>query len=222
MNRNILPGVAGVAIVLITAACSSGVSTTPSGHTSSTAKASTSAKPSAPAKAATVGDYFDVKDSSGNTYRVTLDKLIDPAQGANQFTTPSNGKRFVGAVFTVTAVSGSPKNQNANNNASVVGANGQTYTPDFSPIAGYTDFKPRGDHRGARPVCDRRRDLPGAGGVTVTRVLWGAVGGFGGHRAMVGAVNEHTKKGAHGDSTTAKAAGSHKEPAAFCRSVASG
>ena len=30
---------------------------------------------------------------------VTLTQVIDPAQGADQFTTPDNGNRFVGAVF---------------------------------------------------------------------------------------------------------------------------
>lgn len=175
---NILPGVAVVAVVLVTAACSGGVSTTPSGHTSGTAKASTSAKPSAPAKAATVGDYFDVKDGSGNTYRVTLDKLIDPAQGADQFSTPDNGKRFVGTVFTITALSGSPKDQDANNNASVVGANGQTYTPDFNSIAGYTDFS-----SGQINVA-QGQSVTGAvtfqvpTGVKVTRVLWSTQSGF--------------------------------------------
>ena len=180
MNRNILPGVAGVAIVLVTAACSSGVSTTPSGHTSGTAKASTSAKASASptAKAATVGDYFDVKDSSGDTYRVTLVKVIDPAQGADQFTTPDNGKRFVGTVFTVTAISGSPKNEDANSDASVVGSNGQTYTSDFNSIAGYTDFS-----NGQINVA-QGQSVTGAVtfqvpvGVTVTRVLWSTSAGF--------------------------------------------
>lgn len=182
MNRNILPGVAGVAVVVITAACSSGVSTTPSGHTSSTAKASTSAKASASpsAKAATVGDSFTVKDSAGNTYRVTLVKVIDPAKGANQFTTPDNGKRFVGAVFTVTAVNGSPKNENADLAASVTGSNGQSYQADFNEIAGYTNF-----NHGEITVAEGQ-SVTGAvtfqvpDGVKVTRVLWGSLGGFGG------------------------------------------
>ena len=71
---------------------------------------------------------------------ITLAKVIDPAQGADQFTTPDNGNRFVGAVFTVTALSGSPSNEDANNDAALVGSNGQTYTADFSNIAGYTNF----------------------------------------------------------------------------------
>jgi hypothetical protein len=40
--------------------------------------------------------------------------------------TPSNGNRFVGAVFTVKALSGSPRDQDANSNALLVGSNGQT------------------------------------------------------------------------------------------------
>jgi hypothetical protein len=38
---------------------------------------------------------------SGDKMTVTLTKVIDPAQGADQFTTPGNGNRFVGAIFTI-------------------------------------------------------------------------------------------------------------------------
>jgi hypothetical protein len=141
--RNISIGIIALVVVIITASALSsggGVSTTPSG-TSGGAKSSPSSVPAThQATTAGIGSYFDVTDSSGDHYRVTLVKVVDPAQGADQFTTPDNGKRFVGAVFTIKALSGSPRNEDANLNAALVGSNGQTYTADLSAIAGYTDF----------------------------------------------------------------------------------
>jgi hypothetical protein len=43
-------------------------------------------------------------------------------------------------VFTITALKGSPQDEDANNDAVIVGSNGQSYTADFSDIAGYTNF----------------------------------------------------------------------------------
>jgi hypothetical protein len=65
-------------------------------------------------------------------------KIIDPAQGADQFTTPDVGKRFVGAVFTIKA--NAAYDDDANSDATITGGDGQTYTADFSDIAGYTNF----------------------------------------------------------------------------------
>jgi hypothetical protein len=87
-----------------------------------------------------VGSSFDLKDASGNTYRVTLVKVVDPAKGADQFTAPDTGKRFVGLVFKVKAVTGSPQSEDANNDAVVLGGDGQTYKASFDAIAGYTNF----------------------------------------------------------------------------------
>ena len=70
---------------------------------------------------------------------VTLTKAIDPAQGADQYTTPNNGFRFVGAVFTLSGVSGT-FSDDANSDATLVGSNGQSYTADFRSIAGVTNF----------------------------------------------------------------------------------
>ena len=89
---------------------------------------------------ARIGSYFDVGDGSGDTYRVTLVKIIDPAQGTSEFDVPDNGKRFVGAVFKIKALKGSPRDEDANSDADLIGSNGQTYTFDLNDIAGYTNF----------------------------------------------------------------------------------
>lgn len=141
--RNVLAGIGGavVAIIAISAVAShgDGVSTTPSGSSSTAGSASSPAAAHKPA-VARVGSYFDVGDGSGDTYRVTLVKVISPARGADEFSTPDNGKRFVGAVFKIKALSGSPKDEDANTDAVIVGSNGQTYTFDIDDIAGYTNF----------------------------------------------------------------------------------
>ncbi len=92
MVRNILSGIGAVVVagIAISALSShgSGVSTTPSGNSETTA---TTASPAAP-RIARVGSYFDVQDDSGDTYRVTLVKMIDPARAANEFGTPDKTK----------------------------------------------------------------------------------------------------------------------------------
>jgi NACHT domain-containing protein len=87
-----------------------------------------------------IGSYHDVQDVNRNKYRVTLVKVIDPARGADQRTTPENGRRFVGAVFTIKALSGSPEDVDANNNAAVIGSDGLTYPADLNNIAGHVNF----------------------------------------------------------------------------------
>ena len=127
--RNILAGIGAVvvAIIVISAISShgSGVSTTPSG--SSSTRFHVQPRCHAQGHRGPGRLVLRRQDGSGDTYRVTLVKIIDPAQGADQFSTPDNGKRFVGAVFTIKAVSGSPKDEDANTDAVIVGSNGQTY-----------------------------------------------------------------------------------------------
>jgi hypothetical protein len=170
-----------VLIVVISVATSGGggVSTTPSGNAGTPqAKASSPAATRAAAPAG-IGSYFDVKDSSGNTYRVTLAKVIDPAQGADQFTTPDNGKRFVGAVFTIKAMSGSPQNEDADNDAALVGSNGQTYTSDISSIADYTDFSNGQINVAQGESTTGAVTFQVPTGIKVSKVQWSASSGFG-------------------------------------------
>ena len=105
--------------------------------------------------------------------------MIDPAPGADQFTTAGNGDRFVGAVFTITGISGT-LSEDANNDATLVGSNGQTYTADFDSIAGYTNFN-SGMYNvsaGENSVGAVTFQLPLT--VQVTKIEWSANGGFGG------------------------------------------
>ena len=126
-----------------------------------------------------VGSSFELKDGSGNVYRVTLAEVIDPANGENQFSVPGVGKRFVGLVFRVKALTGSPKDEDANNDAVVIGGNGQNYSADFDGIAGYTNFAHGVIHVSPGETVKGSVTFQLPKGVTVSKVQWTALSGFG-------------------------------------------
>lgn len=127
-----------------------------------------------------VGTPFTDTDSGGNVMSVTLTQIIDPAQGSDQFNTPNNGFRFVGAKFEITGVSGT-FNNDANSDTVIVGSDGQSYTPDFDSIAGCTNFN-HGEFTVTPGVSSTgcvTFQVPQS--VQVASVQWG--GGFGGNPA---------------------------------------
>jgi hypothetical protein len=126
-----------------------------------------------------IGSSFELKDGSGNVYRVTLVKVIDPAKGENQFAVPDAGKRFVGLVFRVKALTGSPKDEDANNDAVVIGSNAENYSADFDGIAGYTNFDHGLLHVSQGETVTGSVTFQVANGVTVSTVQWTALSGFG-------------------------------------------
>jgi hypothetical protein len=87
-----------------------------------------------------VGATINLSGSSGASADVTLTQIIDPAQGGDQYTTPDDGKRFVGAVMTIKNVGTSAFTGDAASNSTIMGSDGQIYTPDFNSLAGCTDF----------------------------------------------------------------------------------
>jgi hypothetical protein len=168
------------AVILSVVGCGSIVKTSPSAHTAHAAPTGSEAAPSpTPSLSGPVGTSYTVTDPNGNKISVTLARLIDPAQGADQFTTPQSGSRFVGAVFNIKGISGT-FSDDATNDATVIGSNGQTYTADFDSIAGYTDFN-NGEFSvsaGESSVGAVTFQIPLA--VKVSKVEWSANGGFGG------------------------------------------
>jgi hypothetical protein len=126
-----------------------------------------------------IGSSFNVEDGSGHVYQVTLAKVIDPATGENQFTVPDDGKRFVGLIFKVKALTGSPQSEDANNNAMVIGGNGQTYSADFDGIAGYTNFDDGAIRVAQGETVTGAVTFQMPNGVTVSNVTWTALSGFG-------------------------------------------
>jgi len=88
-----------------------------------------------------IGSSFNAEDSSGDTYRVTLVKVIDPARRTGVLgTAPDSGYRFVAAVFTVRALHGVPRDENAAADAVIVGSDSGHYTSVREPVAGYANF----------------------------------------------------------------------------------
>ncbi len=160
--------------------CSSIAKTSAPASKAAAASASTSATPSPSNNlSGPVGTTYTVNDQSGDKISVTLTQVIDPAQGADQFTTPANGNRFVGAVVRITGISGN-FSDDANNDATLIGSNGQTYSADFNSIAGYTNFN-SGEYNvsaGEKSVGAVTFQVPLA--VKVAKIEWSANGGLGG------------------------------------------
>jgi hypothetical protein len=173
--------VAAAVVLLGLAGCGSVAMFTAQAHTASAAPPSSEAAPSPSSTSLTgpVGTSYSVTDGNGDEISVTLTQVISPAQGADQFNTPQNGDRFVGAVFTIRGISGT-FSDDANNDATLIGSNGQTYTADFDSIAGYTNFDD-GDYAvsaGESSVGAVTFQVPL--GVAVSRIEWSANAGLSG------------------------------------------
>jgi hypothetical protein len=129
--------------------------------------------------AGAIGSALNVADGKGDVYRVTLVKVIDPAGGADQLSSPESGKRFVGLVFSVKAVTGSAQDEDANTDAVAFGGNGQTYSADFQAIAGYTNFDHGAIHVAQGETVTGSVTFQVPSGVQVSKVQWTALSGFG-------------------------------------------
>lgn len=150
MLRNILGGIGILAVAgLVVSALSSKGTGPPASAPRTSASAATAqptasrasvavAQPTGPGK---VGSYFDVQDGGGNTYQVTLVKVIDPGESADQFVTLPHGSLLVGIVFRITALTGSPQGEDADNDCTITGTDGRVYAADFDSIVGYTNFE---------------------------------------------------------------------------------
>jgi hypothetical protein len=149
------------------------VSTTPFPSVSGVPATGTQAPPG------NIGSSFDLKDGSGNVYRVTLVKVIDPARPANQFNSADSGKRLVGAIFAIKAVTGSPQDEDANNDAVLVGGNGQHDEAGFYAIVGYANFDSGAIHVAQGDTVTGSVTFQVPDGVTVSKVQWNSLSGFG-------------------------------------------
>ena len=103
--------------------------------TSASSSSNTASSSSKPASAAHVGATISLPGES-----VMVVKVIDPAQGADQFTTPDAGKRFVGVEVTINDTGKAALSDDANSTLSVIGSDSQDYSADFSSISECTNF----------------------------------------------------------------------------------
>jgi hypothetical protein len=126
-------GAAITAAALALAACS------PSRPQPGTAHGSPAVSRS-PSAAAQVGATLGVSDSSGTKLDVTVEKVIDPASGANQYSNPASGRHFVGVKLHVKNRAATSYQNNANNETTIVLSTGKTGHADYNPIAGCGNF----------------------------------------------------------------------------------
>lgn len=110
--------------------------------TTSTASptSSTLTTTTATAPAQTSSDTLTVHDFNGNTLRVTAAGIIDPAAPANADVAVPAGTRLVAVELTLKGDGPGTISSDANSNTTVIGSDGQAYTPGFDPVTECTNF----------------------------------------------------------------------------------
>lgn len=81
----------------------------------------------------------DNSTGAESKYDVIAVRVLDPAAGSDEFETADPGKRLIGVKFRITGDSGY-SHENANNDAVILGDDGQVYDADFSSLAAGTNF----------------------------------------------------------------------------------
>jgi len=92
---------------------------------------------------------------------------------------PGPGYAYGCLVFRIKALAGSPQNEDANNDAVVIGGNGQTYAAAFDGIAGHKNFDHGAIHVTQGETVTGSVTVQVPNGVTVSHVKWTALSGFG-------------------------------------------
>lgn len=82
-----------------------------------------------------VGDTLQLQTAaSGKHFDVTLTQLVDPAQTTGRSSAQS-GKRFIAALFRIDNTSDQTLSGDGNQDANLVGSNGQIYLPDHQTLS---------------------------------------------------------------------------------------
>lgn len=117
---------------------------------------------------------------TGDGYTVTLEQVIDPASGSNEFETPDAGTRFVAAQIQIVDSGSSAISGDANSDVVLLGSDDQDYTPVFDSLSACTNFD-NGEFQlspSASVTGCVAFQLPN--GVTTSEVTFSTNGGFGG------------------------------------------
>ncbi|MFF4369642.1 DUF4352 domain-containing protein [Streptomyces sp. NPDC001594] len=89
----------------------------------------------APGKVAAVGDTVTLKgNGDGEQLAVTIKKWADPAQSADDFMKPQDGKRWVAAQFELVNTGTAVYNDSPSNGTQVADAEGQQFHTTFGEI----------------------------------------------------------------------------------------
>jgi hypothetical protein len=86
-----------------------------------------------------VGDTLTVA-ANGIELAVTVERVIDPASGADQTTSADADKRFVGVRLLIADRGPGPYDGSADNSVNITGSDAFTYSSDFNKIAGCVNF----------------------------------------------------------------------------------
>ncbi len=131
--------------VAVTVAACSGhtaqVNDKPSGSSISASTTQNSSPTTPPA--AHVGGTLHLTGEQGAAIAVALTKIINPATGADGPPADENGNpngSYVAAMVTVKNTGKSALEDNANNDATLVGSNNETYTAALSAVTECTNF----------------------------------------------------------------------------------
>ncbi|MDH6576981.1 DUF4352 domain-containing protein [Kitasatospora sp. MAP5-34] len=135
----------GAALVALGAtACGptdSSVSTTPKSSAASAAGGKTSAAPAAKG-AAKLGDTISLKGSdASDTADVTVLKVVDSPDGADEFTKPADGMRFVAVQFRIKDTSSKAYSDAPQNSAKLLDGQGQSYSTSLSDTKAGPSFQ---------------------------------------------------------------------------------
>jgi hypothetical protein len=130
------------ACALSLTACNSGSTVTdkPKAKASTPAAKSGEEKPAAKKSAAPdvakVGDTIALKGTDdGSKLDVTVVKVADPAKGADEFTTPQSGKRFIGVQFRLVNTGSVAYHDSPSNGAQLADKDGQQFESTFGDIS---------------------------------------------------------------------------------------
>jgi hypothetical protein len=87
-----------------------------------------------------LGATLAVSNSSGTKLDVTVEKVIDPASGASQYSQPASGQHFVGVKLRLQNTAPTSYQNNANNEATIVLSDGKTKDAGYDPVEGCGNF----------------------------------------------------------------------------------
>ena len=87
-----------------------------------------------------IGSTLPVSDSSGTKLHIVVERVIDPASGADAYSKPAAGAHFVGVKLRVENTAPRSYQNNANNETTITLSNGRGAVADYNAIAGCGNF----------------------------------------------------------------------------------